>query len=69
MKEFYSVENNRVLQHPRHDYVTDHVPDGKSAHIVTISGFLLIESRSIVWFDATEVWEIRGKHQSSEQSL
>ncbi|CDH51139.1 dna ligase [Lichtheimia corymbifera JMRC:FSU:9682] len=38
MKQFYS--GDRILEHARHDYVTDLVPD--------------------VWFDATEVWEIKG---------
>jgi hypothetical protein len=28
MLEFYSVENDRVLSGPRHDYVVDHRPDG-----------------------------------------
>ncbi|KAI9491071.1 ATP-dependent DNA ligase [Zychaea mexicana] len=45
MKLFYSndedAEVQRVLDHPRHDYVTNHQPD-------------------VVWFDATEVWEIKG---------
>ncbi|KAG0168914.1 hypothetical protein DFQ30_004170 [Apophysomyces sp. BC1015] len=40
MKEFYSVENNRILSSPRQDYVTDLQPD--------------------VWFDACQVWEIKG---------
>ncbi|KAH8553898.1 ATP-dependent DNA ligase [Umbelopsis sp. PMI_123] len=40
MLEFYSVENDRVLSGPRHDYVVDHRPD--------------------VWFQACEVWEIKG---------
>ncbi|CAO3693020.1 unnamed protein product [Umbelopsis ramanniana] len=29
MLELYSVENGRVLNGPRHDYVVDHRPDGK----------------------------------------
>ncbi|KAI8376118.1 ATP-dependent DNA ligase [Radiomyces spectabilis] len=40
MKDYYSEENLRVLNTPRHDYVTDLQPN--------------------VWFDACQVWEIKG---------
>ncbi|KAI7850107.1 ATP-dependent DNA ligase [Circinella umbellata] len=42
MKHFYNENDSqqRLLDHPRHDYITDFQPD--------------------VWFDATEIWEIKG---------
>lgn len=62
MLEFYSVENGRVLDAIRHDYITDHRPDGKSV-ISQIQRPLGTSTNStrLVWFQPCEVWEIKGK--------